>query len=366
VSSETGPNGARRRQKRTGLVVVARALGVSPSTVSNAYNRPDQLSPALRDRVLATAAELGYPGPDPVARSLRRGRAGTVGVVFHDRLAHAFDDPAAVQFLQGLSDATDAVGLAVVLVPGLPDTSAKVAAVRNAAVDGLILHGLLADDEVLAATVERRRPTVVVDTPVVEGLDFVGIDDAGAAGTAIHHLLDLGHRRLALLSFGLSPASRGALDPGDLESAGDSVARRRLSGCAAVFAEAGLTWSDVPVEQCERSSVEAGRAGAHALLDRADGATALFAFSDPLAAGARRAAAERGLAVPGDMSIVGFDGTAADEGITSVHQPQRDKGRIAAERLIGALGPDAAPPRRELLPTRLVLGATTAPPRGMS
>ena len=95
-----------------GLVAVARALGVSPSTVSNAYNRPDQLSAALRERVLSKAAELGYAGPHPLARGLRTGRAGAVGVVFHDRVAYAFDDPAAVLFLQGFTGATDAEGLA--------------------------------------------------------------------------------------------------------------------------------------------------------------------------------------------------------------------------------------------------------------
>src|SRR5204863_2349682 len=89
------------------LAHVAAHLGVSPSTVSNAYNRPDQLSPALRERVLLTAAELGYAGPDPVARSLRSGRAGAIGVVFPERVAYAFDDPAAVRFLQGLSHAAD-------------------------------------------------------------------------------------------------------------------------------------------------------------------------------------------------------------------------------------------------------------------
>ena len=123
----SGTDGPRtgKPPRKAGLVAVARALGVSPSTVSNAYNRPDQLSAALRERVLHTASELGYAGPDPVARSLRSGRAAAVGVVFHDPLAHAFDDPAAVLFLQGFTAGTDAHGLAVVLVPGLPDDEAK-------------------------------------------------------------------------------------------------------------------------------------------------------------------------------------------------------------------------------------------------
>ena len=80
--------------RRPGVVAVARAAGVSASTVSNAFNRPERLSPDLRERVLRAAAELGYGGPDPVARSLRSGRAGAIGVVFRKPLAEAFDDPA--------------------------------------------------------------------------------------------------------------------------------------------------------------------------------------------------------------------------------------------------------------------------------
>lgn len=80
---------------------VAAAVGVSPATVSNAYNRPDQLSSGLREKVLETARRLGYPGPDPTARSLRRGRSGVIGVLYADRLSYAFEDPAAVLFLRG-------------------------------------------------------------------------------------------------------------------------------------------------------------------------------------------------------------------------------------------------------------------------
>ena len=193
--------------RRPGVVAVARAAGVSASTVSNAFNRPERLSPELRERVLRAAAELGYGGPDPAARSLRSGRAGSIGVVFRKPLAEAFEDPATAQLLRGVSDVTDPEQLAIVLVPGLPDEAPTVApAVRNAAVDGLIVYSLPGDDPLVAATRRRRVPTVIVDSPAIESdeLDFVGIDDRGAAESAVRHLLDLGHRRLAILSLGLS------------------------------------------------------------------------------------------------------------------------------------------------------------------
>src|SRR6266508_3149545 len=92
------------------LADVAEHLGVSRTTVSNAYNRPDQLSPALRERVLAAARELEYTGPDPMARSLRRGRAGSLGFVFDQQLPYVFTDPAALLFLSGVATGCEEYG----------------------------------------------------------------------------------------------------------------------------------------------------------------------------------------------------------------------------------------------------------------
>ena len=101
------------------LQTIADALGVSRTTVSNAYNRPDQLAPELRRKVLETAKELGYAGPDPAARRLRSGRRGAIGLMFSERLSYAFTDPGAVGFLQGLTEATEAKGYELLLLPGM-------------------------------------------------------------------------------------------------------------------------------------------------------------------------------------------------------------------------------------------------------
>ena len=237
------------------------------------------------------------------------------------------------------------------LVPGLPDGGTKGAAVRDAAVDGFVLHGCVSDDPLVAATVARRLPTVAVDSPMLDGVDFIGIDDGAAAGKAVRHLIALGHRELGLLSFPLAEVR-------------DSVARRRVAGSLRAVAAAGLGRTPCRVQPGHASSVEVGRAAAHALLDRAPMHRACSRSATRSRSAPSSPRRERGLAVPGDLSIVGFDGTApAAEGLTSVHQPQRGKGRLAADRLVAALGGDPPPPRRELLPTRLVLAATTAPPR---
>src|ERR1700716_1974645 len=97
--------------RRVTLDTVARALGVSRMTVSNAYNRPDQLSPPLRERVLDMARQLGYPGPNPVASTLRRGYSGTLGLAFDDMLSYVFTDPAFVIFMQGFSAECERAGV---------------------------------------------------------------------------------------------------------------------------------------------------------------------------------------------------------------------------------------------------------------
>ena len=339
-------------------------LGVSPSTVSNAYNRPDQLSPALREQILKTAEAVGYAGPDPIARNLRRGRTGALGVVFSEPLPYPFNDPTAVTMLQGLAERAADEQFALMFVPGSADLPAHSNSIRGAAVDGFILHSLHDDDARLKLAIARPLPAVVIDSPRLTEVDFVGIDDRGAATTAMGHLLELGHRSPAVLSFRLTGHGHvGLVDENELCGATAAVARERLAGCADAMAQAGRSWETVLVEECAFSSVAAGRDGAHELLQRAPDTTAIFAFSDLLALGAREAALERGLTIPGDLSIIGFDGCAGEpEGLTTIYQPEHEKGRIAAERLLAGLDGGSRRPERHILPTHLVVRSSTAPP----
>jgi DNA-binding LacI/PurR family transcriptional regulator len=358
------------RGGKPGVVAVARAAGVSPSTVSNAFNRPERLSPALRERVLRVAGELGYGGPDPAARILRRGRAGAVAVILGRLIADALGDPATVRFLSGVSEATDPEQIALVLVPEMPYRDVPEGpAVRNAAADGLIVFSVPADDPIIPAVLQRNLPTVVVDSPAppelarADAVDYVGIDDVGGAEAATRHLLELGHRRIGVLAFGLSthaPAGPAAL--GERAGATATVTRARLEGCARALAAAGLDESAATVVQVPVVTPETAGAAAHALLDSAPELTAIFAFSDRLALAACAVARERGLAVPGDLSVAGFDDTApAGARLTTVRQDHREKGRLAAARLLQAV--NGQPPAAPAVPlaTRLVVRATTGP-----
>jgi DNA-binding LacI/PurR family transcriptional regulator len=343
-------------ERRVTLKRIAEEVGVSPMTVSNAYNRPDQLSPALRERILETARRLGYPGPDPLARGLRRGRAGAIGLISDTPLSYAFDDPAAAAVLAGVTAAAEEEGLGLLLVPaGGP------APLSSAVVDGIVVYSVAQGDPLLTLAVDRRLPAVVVDQPRGTGLPVVGIDDEGAAALAARHLTDLGHRRVAVVAFALSPDGRTG--PADLmrrRNALYAVTRARLAGYAAALESAGVAWTDVPVHECAGSVRAAGRVAAERLLAAPDPPTAVLATSDQLALGVLEAAAAAGVGVPGALSVVGFDDVpgAAAAGLTTIAQDHHAKGRAAAEVLLAALRGDRPVPPRPL-PHRLVVRAST-------
>ena len=186
------------------LQTLADALGVSRTTASNAFNRPDQLNPALRERVLALAAELGYAGPDPAGRALRSGRAGAIGVLLTERLSYAFGDPAAVAPCGGLAIEAEQAGDLARAAPRAarrrPGPAEAVTAPRSStrASSTRCRRATRASRAVL----ERDIPVVVSDTPHIPGVPFVAIDDRGGARAAAQHLLDLGPppaRRVASL-----------------------------------------------------------------------------------------------------------------------------------------------------------------------
>jgi DNA-binding LacI/PurR family transcriptional regulator len=370
---------AKQHARRLTLRDVAAEIGVSPKTVSNAYVRPDQLSASLRERVLETAARLGYPGPDPLAAALRRGRVGAIGVAYDNELSYAFDDPTTSALLGGITSIAGDAGAGLVLLPGSSDPVRRAAAASRAVVDGVIASSVSDDDPLLQLVIARRLPLAVVDQPGPDRLaelgaataPWIGIDDHAAAEAAAAHLLALGHRHLAVLSFGLSrgrPA--GFADPYTQAAGTYAVTRRRLAGYRAAAERHGIDWNSVPVWAGTDSTVDQGDVAATAVLARTPRPTALICLSDRLAEGALRAASRAGLHVPDDFSLVGFDDAiplAAAHRLTTIRQPSRDKGAHAARAILALLAGHHAPDRQEL-PTHLVIRQTTGrpPSRGTS
>lgn len=352
-----------RTRRQATLASLAAELGVSRTTVSNAYNRPDQLSPELRRRVLDTARKLGYSGPDPVARSLRTRKAGAVGLLLTENLSYAFRDPAAVGVLEGLALACEGAGVGLHLVPASPGRD-DVAAVHSAGVDGFVVYSVPDDDPHLAAVLARPVPTVVIDQPNIDGIDRVGPDDAASITKLANHLIELGHRQVGVLCMRLARERNDDFaSPDRQRSAHFHVQRTRLEALAAAFAAAGVEWSSVPVVERFEHTVDDGASAARQLLDAYPQVTALICTSDILALGALAEAGRRGLRVPADLTVTGFDGIADAQraGLTTVHQPVLEKGRAAGRLLL--VDNERLEPKVITLPTELRIGTTSAPPR---
>lgn len=345
-------------QNRVTLATVAGALGVSRATVSNAYNHPSRLSPALRRQVLRVADELGYPGPSPLAATLSRGRVNAVGLVLDDAMSYAFTDPAEVEFLQGVSEVCEREEQALVLIAGGPSS----AIAKFALVDGVVCHCDLTDDVRLTSITDRGLPHVIVDGPPRPGAGHVGIDDRAGARDAAAHLTGLGHTRLGVVTMRLHPDRHdGPPSPQRQDTISYRVGALRLGGYREAVERAGLPWESVLLEERYDNDRAAGRSAATALLTRhRPRPTALLAMSDELAIGALQAAADLGIDVPGQLSVVGFDDTShaatTRPALTTVRQPHREKGRRATEMLLGRGVTE------ELLSSGLVVRASTGPP----
>jgi DNA-binding LacI/PurR family transcriptional regulator len=321
---------------RPTLRQVADAAGVSAMTASYVYSQPDRVAPATAAKVRAAAEQLGYPGPHPGARSLRRGRTGSLGVVLGERLTYAFDDPQAARFLAGVAEVCAAEGIGLSLVP-TTGAASDVQRVAEAAVDGFIVWTTSDDDPVLDAVAVSRLPAVVHGGPGRPGLPVIGIDDRAAAA-AIGRLAFTGAERPLVLSFPVNRDRTPALltgVPGPAVT--HTLTRHRWEGYLDAWRQAGGDPDNLRVAVCAANATTHGEAFADELLRGDDPPDAIAAMSDELALGALRAAARAGRPVPGAVAITGWDDsdTAADAGLTTVWQSLRDQGRRCAHIALG-------------------------------
>lgn len=344
---------------RVTLQTIADEVGVSRMTVSNAFSRPDQLSSTLRERILAVADRLGYCGPDPVARSLSSGQSGTVGVLVTDTLSYAFTDEVATTFLAGVAGVLEAegIGLTVLSAPRVgPET-----AVNRAVVDGLIIYSVDADSRGLTTARRRGLPLVFVDQRPEAGIPSVNVADRDGAKAAAEHLIGLGHRRLGAIIEAVGVET--FLVDADVEPPHHVVAER-LEGWREAVRAAGLP-GPLVANAAMNSRGDAADA-ARLILDTDPDITALLCLTDTMALGALDAARLRGLRVPAELSVIGFDdmraAAHADPPLATIRQPVVEKGRAAARLLLDRLTePDAGPSgaASTVLPTELIVRGST-------
>jgi DNA-binding LacI/PurR family transcriptional regulator len=353
-------------RRRATLASLAAELKVSRTTISNAFNRPDQLSADLRERVLATAERLGYAGPDPVARSLRTRKAGAVGLVMAEPLTYFFSDPAARDFVAGVAQSCEELGqgLLLVAVGGSRSLEHGTAAVLGAGVDGFVVYSVCDDDPYLQVVLQRRMPVVVVDQPKdLSGVSRVGIDDRAAMRELTNYVLGLGHREIGLLTMRLGRDRRqGLVDAERLQSPTFDVQRERIIGVWEAMKAAGLDPDSLIVVESYEHLPASGGDAAKVALEANPRITALMCTADMLALSAMDYLRAHGIYVPGQMSVTGFDGVpeAINRGLTTVAQPSLQKGRRAGELLLNP--PRLGLPVVELLDTELVRGRTAGPP----
>ncbi len=340
---------------RATIADVAGGAGVSKTAVSFAFNNPQRLSKDTLNRILEVAEQLGY-SPDPVARSMSRGRTGIVGILVPQPLTVMTRNPFFAEFLEGMAEVADEAELPILLVP--PVRGSMEHAVNGAAVDGFVTLGLETFRPTMRALERRHLPYVMVDSESVEGVACVNIDDEQGAYEAMKFVLDQGHRHIGIL--GIRSPQRGKWDRyvGTL--------KRRMTGYLRGLEEVGMSVDGTRVRlvECDVSE-EGGRSGFASLWRKKPRPTAIIAMSDIIALGALQEAQRSAVGVPEELSLVGFDDIPearwSRPPLTTIGQPTQEKGRIAAELLVGLLD-GTKEPAHIVLDTRLIHRGSTAPP----
>jgi DNA-binding LacI/PurR family transcriptional regulator len=337
--------------RRVTIADVAEAAGVSKTAVSFAFNNPSRLNADTATRIIEIADTLGY-RPDPVARMLTQRRTGTIGLVTPQALASIFSNPFFGMFSAGVAAVAEDAGYGLYFISPLHGSLSQ--AIARATVDGVVAIGLAADHPEIAEIRRAGLPMTLVDSDPIEKLPSVDVDDEGGAHAAAEHLIGLGHRDILVVAIERAEhAPKGA----------DDTVSRRLRGYRTALAAAGL---DVPDTDVVVSP--ATYAGGVAAIAQAWGngrrPTAILAMSDAIAIGAIRGLRDRGLSIPADVSVVGFDdielAETTDPPLTTVHQPIRGKGEEAARLLLSLIAAREEPTGHRRLATRLIVRASTA------
>ena len=335
-------------QSRATIREIARAAGVSIATVSRVINGRPDVSPQTREVVLRVVREHGF-STNRNARALSGGRTGLVGVTLPILEAAYF-----AVIVSGTAEALYEHDMRIVLCPTLHQHEREVTLLdrlMHGTTDGAVLMLPEESNAELRALQETGYPFVVVDPRVRldQGIPAVSASNASGARAAVEHLLSLGHRRIGAI-----------LGPPDW-----MATTERLNGYRSALAAAGVLPAPDHVVESD-FSIESGEAAAASLLDLPERPTAIFGFNDNVAIGVLRAAEARGLTVPDDLSVVGFDDSEQSglvtPALTTVRQPLAEMGRMAVSLLMRLLDHQRVEAMNIELATRLVVRESTAAP----
>jgi DNA-binding LacI/PurR family transcriptional regulator len=324
---------------------VAALAGVGVATVSRVMNGSAHVRPATRDRVLQAIRALNY-RPSSVARNLSLQRTMVVAA-----LLPWFTNPSAVQRVRGIVEGLSSSQYDLMVFDIESEARQRRAFElfdRGDRADGLLVVSTLPPEQEVERIRAARIPCILVDA-VHPALPSIAVDDVAGGEVATRHLVELGHRRIALIG---DPPPEFRFE----------WSRDRTHGYERALRQAGIEVRPEYVREGTRL-VHVARAIATELLSLPERPTAIFASSDTQALGTLEAARTLGIRVPQELSIVGFDDieVASYVGLTTVRQPLAESGRRGAELLLRALGGRPVDLRTELLPLELVVRSTTGP-----
>lgn len=326
---------------------VARQAGVSVSTVSNVFNRPDYVSSANRIRVQEAIAKLGYVRNN-AARQLRVGRTRTVGLVVLN-----IANPFFIDVIRGVEDTLSRAGLSVILCnsDGRSEREdSNLDMLEEQQVQGVLISPVDPTSLRLTTLMGRDVPVVLLDSKAASDKQcFVAVNDARAGHLAASHLLERGHDRLAYVC-----------GPRRLHQVAD-----RQEGMLEAMAEAGVPAERLTVLECPELTFSAGRDAGERLLGIWPRPTAVFCANDLLALGVLQVMFANGVAVPDEMALVGCDDIEFAAGaavpLTSVRQPRYGLGQAAATLLLDEInGPQAHQHSQSVLEPELVVRASSS------
>ena len=347
----------RNSPRRVTIKDIARQAGFSKTAVSFAFNMPGRLSEKTTHKILSVARELGYT-PNPIARSLNTRRTHALGVIVPQDIPDVLQNPFFPALMRGVGQVCKQEGMSLMIVP--PMRGSVVDATYAALIDGCIVSGLEPDDEAVHALKQRGVPFVMLDTDSPKGIAAVNIDDFEGARMAMQHLLDLGHRHIAIATF--------QSITGRVEDYTGTIGHR-FDGIRAALKTRKLSLKSEGIYMWECScNVKGGSEIMAHIMEQTPRPTAVLALADVIAYGIIEDTKARGLRVPEDLSVIGFDdldtSSLIQPALTTVRQPIVEKGRKAAELLMAMLhrGGDRGEehhPEHVVLPVELMVREST-------
>lgn len=341
---------------RVTIKEIAEKAGLSVTSVSFAFNNPSRLPEATVQRILEVAEELGYI-PDPIARSMSTGRTGAMGVLVPQPFSEILRNPYYFEFLEGVAEVCTAAGYSLMIVPPLEGSVKR--AIGVAAVDGFLTLGLELFKSTMAILNQREVPFVMVDSDnPIEGVSAVNVNDRAGARAVMAYVLKAGHREIAILGIRSGKNGRYQEYTGTL--------RQRMEGYLNALAAFNLELDQRRIQLVEcASTTNGGQDGFNQLWKKKNHPTALVAMSDVIAIGAIDAARRKGIKVPEDLSVVGFDDISLSKLITppltTVSQPIQQKGKLAADLLVNCIEGECQASHR-ILNTKLIIRASVCSP----